>query len=55
MMYEAFKEEIIDEQEAEAIWQEMIKRRRKLPCESFAEVLDFYDKGEGKTLTIHKY
>jgi predicted nucleic acid-binding protein len=55
IMYEAVKDNVLDMEEAETIWKEMIKRRRKLPCKTFKEAFDFYEDGEGKNLTIHKY
>lgn len=55
IMYEAVKSNVLDMKEAETIWQDMIKRKRKLPCNTFKEAFDFYEIGEGKKLTIHKY
>lgn len=55
IMYEAFKGSVVTMEEAESVWKEMIKRKRKLPCKTFKEAFDFYENGAGKHLTIHKY
>jgi hypothetical protein len=55
IMFEACKEKVLKMVEAERIWQDMIRKRRKLPCKTFKEAFDFYENGKGKNLTIHKY
>jgi len=55
IIFDAVTNGIITEPEAEGVWAGMIRKGRKLPVKTVAEVMHFYTSGEGSTFTDQRY
>lgn len=55
IIFDAITAGVITEPEAERIWAGMIRKGRKLPCKTVAEVIEFYTNGEGATFTDQRF
>jgi hypothetical protein len=55
IIFDAVTSGVITEPEAEGVWAGMIRKGRKLPCRTVAEVMQFYTSGDGSTFTSQRY